>query len=91
MPIEDTIAALSVAGDRRIRVHTMCIPLTTNLQTLYDALDAQCAFMLLSKIGTHIYLILDFSTSSSPTSLFTTLSNVLNPTRSEVMSPLLIC
>ncbi|VDM38366.1 unnamed protein product [Toxocara canis] len=41
----------SSKGDRRIRVHTLCLPITKDLPTVYNHFDVRCAASLLSKMA----------------------------------------
>ncbi|CAI4228469.1 unnamed protein product [Auanema sp. JU1783] len=41
----------SSKGDRRIRVHTICLPTTTDLKKVYSSFDVKAAISLLAKIG----------------------------------------
>lgn len=41
----------SSKGERRIRVHTMCLPVTNNLSDLINSADQQCIVGLLSKMA----------------------------------------
>ena len=41
----------SSKGDRRIRVHTICLPTTGDLQKIYEHFDVKAAISLLVKIG----------------------------------------
>lgn len=41
----------SSKGDRRIRVHTLCLPVTKDLSTVYSQFDVKCAVSLLSKMA----------------------------------------
>lgn len=38
-------------GDRRIRIHTLCLPVTKDLSTIFSQFDVKCAISLLSKMG----------------------------------------
>lgn len=42
---------LSALGERRIRVHTMAIPITTKLSEVYANADPQAIATLLAKMG----------------------------------------
>uniref|UniRef100_A0A9J2PJM2 Sec23/Sec24 trunk domain-containing protein n=1 Tax=Ascaris lumbricoides TaxID=6252 RepID=A0A9J2PJM2_ASCLU len=46
-----------VNGDRRIRVHTLCLPVTKDLSTVYSQFDVKCAVSLLSKMGGRKWLL----------------------------------
>lgn len=39
-------------GERRIRVHTLCLPVTNNLHDILVSADQQCIAGLLAKMGT---------------------------------------
>lgn len=39
----------SFGGERRIRVHTMCIPVTQSITELYESVDVNCTMNLLAK------------------------------------------
>ena len=65
MSIEDTIesntasfqAALlytSAKGERRIRVHTMCLPVTNNVTEVFNGADQQAILSMLSKMGQYL-------------------------------------
>lgn len=41
----------SSKAERRIRVHTLCIPVTTNLSEVMHSADSQCIIGLLAKMG----------------------------------------
>jgi len=41
----------SSKGDRRIRVHTLCLPVATELTTLFKYFDVKCAVSLLAKMA----------------------------------------
>ncbi|VDM63173.1 unnamed protein product [Angiostrongylus costaricensis] len=41
----------SSKGDRRIRVHTMCLPTTTDLAQVYNNFDLKATISLIAKIG----------------------------------------
>lgn len=40
-----------ILGDRRIRVHTMCLPTTADLAEVYSGFDLKATVSLISKIG----------------------------------------
>ncbi|VDK87693.1 unnamed protein product [Onchocerca ochengi] len=39
------------SGDRRIRIHTLCLPVTKDLSTVFSQFDVKCAISLLSKMA----------------------------------------
>lgn len=39
------------AGERRIRVHTMCLPIASNVTEVIQSADQQCIIGLLAKMG----------------------------------------
>ncbi len=39
------------SGERRIRVHTMCLPLASTVAEVIQSADQQCIIGLLSKMG----------------------------------------
>ncbi|VDN82098.1 unnamed protein product [Brugia pahangi] len=41
----------SSRGDRRIRIHTLCLPVTKDLSTIFSQFDVKCAISLLSKMA----------------------------------------
>ncbi|VDN56440.1 unnamed protein product [Dracunculus medinensis] len=41
----------SSKGDRRIRVHTLCLPITKDLSIVYNNFDVKCAVSLLTKMA----------------------------------------
>ncbi|EFO26433.2 Sec23/Sec24 trunk domain-containing protein [Loa loa] len=41
----------SSRGDRRIRIHTLCLPVTKDLSTIFSQFDVKCAVSLLSKMA----------------------------------------
>lgn len=41
----------STLGERRIRVHTLCIPVTNQLSEVFSNADQQAVVALLSKMG----------------------------------------
>uniref|UniRef100_A0A915PQB6 Uncharacterized protein n=1 Tax=Setaria digitata TaxID=48799 RepID=A0A915PQB6_9BILA len=41
----------SSRGDRRIRIHTLCLPVTKDLSTIFAQFDVKCAISLLSKMA----------------------------------------
>ncbi|VDK87730.1 unnamed protein product [Litomosoides sigmodontis] len=41
----------SSRGDRRIRIHTLCLPVTKDLSTVFSQFDVKCAISLLSKMA----------------------------------------
>ncbi|MCP9265715.1 Protein transport protein Sec24B [Dirofilaria immitis] len=41
----------SSRGDRRIRIHTLCLPVTKDLTTVFSQFDVKCAISLLSKMA----------------------------------------
>uniref|UniRef100_A0AC34FRV0 Uncharacterized protein n=1 Tax=Panagrolaimus sp. ES5 TaxID=591445 RepID=A0AC34FRV0_9BILA len=41
----------SSRGDRRIRVHTMCLPIITDFGSLYERFDVNCSVSLLAKMA----------------------------------------
>uniref|UniRef100_A0A0N5AML2 Protein transport protein Sec24-like At3g07100 n=1 Tax=Syphacia muris TaxID=451379 RepID=A0A0N5AML2_9BILA len=41
----------SSKGDRRIRIHTLCLPVTKDLNTIYKSFDLRCSISLLSRFG----------------------------------------
>ena len=43
-------------GERRIRVHTLALPIATTLPDLLHAADQQCIIGLLSKMGENLCL-----------------------------------
>lgn len=44
------------AGERRIRVHTLCLPIGSNLPDILHSADQQCIIGLLTKMGKHFIL-----------------------------------
>lgn len=40
-----------ILGDRRIRVHTMCLPVVSDLTTVYSNFDLKAATSLIVKMG----------------------------------------
>lgn len=52
----------NVAGDRRIRIHTLCLPVTKDLATIFNNFDVKCAVSLLSKMGELFYPFLAYPT-----------------------------
>uniref|UniRef100_A0A1I8E8P3 Sec23/Sec24 trunk domain-containing protein n=1 Tax=Wuchereria bancrofti TaxID=6293 RepID=A0A1I8E8P3_WUCBA len=41
----------SSRGDRRIRIHTLCLPVTKDLSSIFSQFDVKCAISLLSKMA----------------------------------------
>ncbi len=41
----------SFSGDRRIRVHTLCLPVISNLSEIHSRVDVQAVVSLISKLG----------------------------------------
>uniref|UniRef100_A0A914XLL7 Uncharacterized protein n=1 Tax=Plectus sambesii TaxID=2011161 RepID=A0A914XLL7_9BILA len=41
----------SSKGDRRIRVHTMCLPVTSDLATVHNKIDIKCTMSMLAKMA----------------------------------------
>mmetsp|Transcript_15575 Transcript_15575/g.31443 ORF Transcript_15575/g.31443 Transcript_15575/m.31443 type:complete len:1061 (-) Transcript_15575:340-3522(-) len=52
--IQAALLYTSAAGERRIRVHTMVIPVTTSVAEMTESLDIDCAMNLLAKQATEI-------------------------------------
>ena len=48
----------SSKGDRRIRVHTMALPVTSDYASIYDKIDLRCSISLLAKMGMFILILL---------------------------------
>lgn len=42
---------LTISGERRIRVHTLCLPVASNLSEILHSADQQCIAGLLAKMG----------------------------------------
>lgn len=40
-----------IVGERRIRVHTLCLPIASNLSDVLHSADQQCIIGLLAKMG----------------------------------------
>ena len=41
----------SFLGDRRIRIHTLCLPVTKDLTSVFKNFDLRCSASLLTKMG----------------------------------------
>jgi protein transport protein SEC24 len=47
----------SSKGDRRIRVHTLCIPICRDVQQIFGSFDIMASISLLSKMGKYFFPI----------------------------------
>ncbi|CAG9530556.1 unnamed protein product [Cercopithifilaria johnstoni] len=47
----------SSRGDRRIRIHTLCLPVTKDLSAIFSHFDVKCAISLLSKMAVERTLV----------------------------------
>lgn len=45
------------SGERRIRVHTLCLPVAANLSDILYSADQQCIVGLLAKMGKLLFFI----------------------------------
>ncbi|KIH54235.1 Sec23/Sec24 beta-sandwich domain protein [Ancylostoma duodenale] len=50
----------SSKGDRRIRVHTMCLPTTADLAQVYNNFDLKATVSLIAKIGEWLHLAITY-------------------------------
>lgn len=47
---------ISLSGERRIRVHTLALPVTTKLADIYAYADQEAVALSLSKLGRYYYI-----------------------------------
>ena len=47
------VELMCVSGERRIRVHTLCLPVTNSLTDVINSADQQAIIGLLSKMGAY--------------------------------------
>lgn len=47
-----TVLLCAVAGERRIRVHTLCLPVASSLSDIFAGADVQAITALLASMGT---------------------------------------
>lgn len=47
-----------ILGERRIRVHTLCLPVVSTISDVLHSADQQCIVGLLSKMGKISFLVI---------------------------------
>lgn len=47
-----TVSLCALAGERRIRVHTLCLPVVNSLSDIFAGADVQAITALLASMGT---------------------------------------
>ncbi|VDO43383.1 unnamed protein product [Onchocerca flexuosa] len=102
-----SIARFLIAqGDRRIRIHTLCLPVTKDLSTIFSQFDVKCAISLLSKMAVErtlmgasltdsreamVNTVIDiFGTYNSAVSRMNHTSSMLSPISSIRLLPLYV-
>ncbi|OZC10293.1 Sec23/Sec24 helical domain protein [Onchocerca flexuosa] len=96
----------SSRGDRRIRIHTLCLPVTKDLSTIFSQFDVKCAISLLSKMAVErtlmgasltdsreamVNTVIDiFGTYNSAVSRMNHTSSMLSPISSIRLLPLYV-
>lgn len=55
---QTAILYTSSKSERRIRIHTYCLPVTKNINELVNGADQECIIGLISKMGNYILLLL---------------------------------
>lgn len=53
VPVVYYVELMCVSGERRIRVHTLCLPVTNSLTDVINSADQQAIIGLLSKMGAY--------------------------------------
>ncbi|VBB27706.1 unnamed protein product [Acanthocheilonema viteae] len=96
----------SSRGDRRIRIHTLCLPITKDLSTIFSQFDVKCAISLLSKMAVErtfmgasltdsreamVNTVVDvFGAYNSAVSCMSRISSMLSPITSIRLLPLYV-
>lgn len=82
--------SLSLLGERRIRVHTLCLPVVNSLSDVFAGADVQAISGLLACMGTHHIISRSFNFPLKKNKYFTRVKLIVsNLNFSDVLSHLM--